>query len=54
MPFIVDALGTVAKVLEKRLEEVNMRGRIKTRQKVVKIRQNPKNSLGDLRRLAVT
>ena len=45
---VIDALGTIPKGLEKRLEEFEIRRRIETSNHIVK------KSPGDLRRLAVT
>ena len=56
IPIVTDAFGTVTKGLLKRLEDLEIRGRVETIQNycIIEIGQNTEKSPGDLRRLAVT
>ena len=53
IPLVIGALGTVPKDLERGMEELEIRRRIKTMQ-TVEIGLNTEKSPGDLRRLAVS
>ena len=56
IPLVVRALSTVPKGLIKRLEDLEIRGRVETIQTTafVVISQNTEKSPGDLRRLSIT
>ena len=56
IPIVIDAFGTVTKGLLKRLEDLEVGGRVETIQNysIVDNGQNTEKSPGDLRRLAVT
>ena len=55
IPIVIGALGTISKVLIKGLEDKNQRmNRSHSDYSIIKIGQNPEESAGGLRRLAVT
>ena len=50
---VISSLGTMPKGMEKRLEELVIKGRIETLQTTALLSQNTERSSGDVKRLAV-
>ena len=54
LPIVIGAFGTVTKGLFKSLEDLEVSDRVETNNSIIENGQNTENSLGNLRRLAVT